>query len=274
MSQNEKLSNQFFSSLINTSCSHFLDSVAIKMLNQQFRFIDRISGDSITWVDDFVLSLAVLRVSLLITFKHLNQLKICMDDPLPLVWFIARRTLWCYWWNTPWKKKTIENLLSSTQIWSFCPPKLPPTNLPYVSCYMSNDNTRLFTGLLPGSGVGLGWVPSDHQITTLGCVRSPAWISSETILLIDTKFQNLLSWVVSPPDFTECYFVNHLYPVDSSQRTEEEHSFCFLFQPFLSSLRSPASAVTSPSSAWAKEHGIVWITAWWFDWLHSKMLDS
>lgn len=183
--------------------------------------------------------------------------------------------LWCgsQWGEHSWKKKNNKNLLSSTQIWSFCPPKLPPTNLQYVSSYMSNDNTSLFTGLLPGSGAGWGWFPSDHQITTLGRMRSPAWISSEEIPLIDTMFQNFLSWSVSLPDFSGCYLVNHLHPVDSSQRAEEEHSSHFLFQPFLSSLRSPASAVTSPSSAWAEEHGRVWSIAWWFDWLQSKMLD-
>lgn len=39
----------------------------------------------------------------------------------------AVATLWCDWWNTPEKKKS-ENLLSSTQIWSFSPTKPPPTN--------------------------------------------------------------------------------------------------------------------------------------------------
>lgn len=57
------------------------------------------------------------------------------------------------------------------------------------------------------------------------------------------------AWSVSPPDFNGSYLVNHRHPVDSSQRAGEEHSSHFLFQPFLSLLRSPASAVTSPSSA-------------------------
>lgn len=142
------------------------------------------------------------------------------------------------------KKKKSENLLSSTQIWSFSPTKPPPTNFQCVSRYICNDTTNLFTGLLPGSGAAWGRFLSDHQITALGHMHNPAWISFEMIPLADSKFQKLLSGVVSQSAFTGCYLVNHLHPVDLSQRPEEEHSSHFLFPPSLSPPRSPASTVT------------------------------
>lgn len=160
--------------------------------NQQFWFIDRISGitvrlGSITWVDDFVLNLAVLRVSPSIIFKQLNQLKIehlyiGVDDPMPLMWFTVRPTLWCNWWNTLEREKNWKFAYIHPNL-ILCPPELTPTNVQYVSCYASSDSSRLFTGLLPGSKAGWGCFPSDHQITTASRMTSPAWIPSKAIPL-------------------------------------------------------------------------------------------
>lgn len=69
-------------------------------------------------------------------------------------------------------------------------------------------------GLPPGSGAAWGRFLSDHQITASARMHNPAWISFETIPLADSKFQKLLSGVVSQSASTGGYLVNHLHPVD------------------------------------------------------------
>lgn len=68
-------------------------------VHKQNRWRHSLIENSITWVDDFVLSLVVLKVSPLnpsITFKQLNQqtitlLYVCMVDPLPLMCSTVRQ---------------------------------------------------------------------------------------------------------------------------------------------------------------------------------------
>lgn len=150
------------------------------------------------------------------------------------LWCCSQWTLWCNWWNS------LQSILhSSTRIWSFRPSKAS-NNQPsifHVTC-------RMIAEYLQEAGQGGGGSPLITRLQNW-VAKAPLGYHHKWSRLKIPSFRTFFqARSVLPPVFTGRYPVNHPHPVDSSQRGVLPMSSHFLLQPFLTSPRSPASAVT------------------------------
>lgn len=198
-----------------------------------------------------MLSLVVLKVSPSITFKQLNQrtitlLYVCMGDPLPLMCSLVRQ-----WPHFDVIGGTLQRKKKKAKICSH-PPKSDPLAL--QSHHQRAFNVFQVTSetippiYLQGFFLEAGQCGGGSSLIA----RLQHWVACATLLGYCLKrsrsqiasFRRFLqAWSVSPPSL-DATLLNHLHPVDLTQRPKEEHSSHFLFPPSLSPPRSPASTVT------------------------------